>query len=188
MHGIEYNKILEALLFASGDAVPVARLAEATEIDIPAVRGILADMAEKYKNENSGIILIEVNDAYQLCTNPIYHDYAKRLVPETVKRTLTQALLETLAIIDHMQPVTKTIIEEIRGVNADHAVSKLTEYGLVEEKGRLDAPGRPILFGTTDDFLRYFGLRSVDDFMDLINEQQSAVNFNVNLENHIPTV
>jgi len=162
---IEQEKILEAVLFAAGDAVPAALLAEAIGYDIPAVRGLLSHMSERYAGEEAGIQLMEIEDTFQLCTNPKYHNYAKRLLPENPRRNLTQSLLETLSIIAYKQPATKGIIEEIRGVSADHAVNKLMEYGLIEERGRLDAPGKPILFGTSEDFLRYFGLRTVEEFL-----------------------
>jgi segregation and condensation protein B len=100
-----------------------------------------------------------------LCTNPKYHGYAKNLLPAAQKRPLTMPLLETMSIIAYRQPVTKAVIEEIRGVNADHAVNKLMEYGVVNEFGRLDAPGKPILFGTSEGFLRYFGLKTVEEFL-----------------------
>lgn len=162
---IEQQKILEAMLFAAGDAVLLSKLAEALGCDIPVTRRLLTDMADRYKYEEAGIQLIEINDSFQLCSNPKYHDYAKSLLPKATKRNLTQTLLETLSIIAYKQPVTKSLIEEIRGVNADHAVNKLMEYGLVIEQGRLDAPGKPILFGTSEDFLRYFGLKTVDEFL-----------------------
>lgn len=163
-HKLEQEKILEALLFAAGDAVHIRRLSDALECDVPAVRGLLARMAERYANEEAGIQLLEIGDAFQLCSNPKYHNYAKKLLPEQPIKKLSQTLLETLAIIAYKQPVTKPVIEEIRGVNADHAVNKLMEYGLVVEKGRLnDAPGKPLLFTTSEEFLRYFGLRTVED-------------------------
>lgn len=163
--GHDFEKILEAMLFATGEGVEVARLAEALGIEIPAVRGLLAEMAERREKEGSGILLLEVGDSYQLCTNPKYYEHAIRLLPGSPRRTLTQPLLETLSIIAYKQPVTKAVIEEIRGVSAEHAVSRLMEYGLVDECGRLDAPGRPILFCTSEDFLRYFGLKSVEEFL-----------------------
>ena len=162
---LEQEKILEAVLFAAGNAVPLAGLAEAIGCDKSATRGLLSRMAERYAKEEAGIQLLEVEEKFQLCTNPKYHEYAKRLLPESPRRALTQALLETLSIIAYKQPVTKSVIEEIRGVNADHAVNKLVEYGLVVERGRLEAPGKPILFGTSEDFLRYFGLRTVEEFV-----------------------
>jgi len=168
---LEQEKILEAVLFAAGGAVPVAALAQAIGCDKSAPRGLLARMVERYAEEESGIQLIELEESYQLCTNPKYHAYAKRLLPEQPRRTLTQPLLETLSIIAYKQPVTKSVIEEIRGVSADHAVNKLVESGLVAEKGRLEAPGKPILFGTTDDFLRYFGLRSAEELLQRKGEE-----------------
>ena len=164
---LEFEKILEAILFAAGEAVSVSSLAKALGCDIPATRGILARMKERYKQEESGILLMQTEDSFQLCTNPKYHEYARRLLPDTPKRTLTRPLLETLAIIAYKQPVTKAVIEEIRGVNADHSVNKLVEYGLVAECGRLDAPGKPILFETSDEFLRYFGLQTVQEFLQM---------------------
>lgn len=175
MGRLEQEKILEAILFAAGEAVPVPRLAEALECPIPAVRGLLARMAERYIEEESGIILIEIEDSFQMCTNPIYYGYAQRLLPARSARSLTMPLLETLAIVAYKQPVTKAVIEGIRGVNADHTVNKLVEYGLVEECGRLDAPGRPILFGTTEGFLRYYGIRTVEEFLVYAGEEPHSL-------------
>lgn len=162
---LEQEKILEAILFAAGDSVPVASLASALACDVPLVRNWLQRMKEGYEAEEAGIQLLEVDDSYQLCTNPKYYEYASQLSPEPARRTLTQTQLETLSIIAYKQPVTKPVIESIRGVNADHAVNKLMEYGLVAERGRLDGPGKPILFGTTAGFLRHFGLKTVDEFL-----------------------
>ena len=162
---LEQEKILEAILFAAGDSVPVASLAAALTCDVPVARNLLQRMKEDYEAEEAGIQLLEIDDSYQLCTNPKYYEYASQLSPEPTRRTLTQTQLETLSIIAYKQPVTKPVIESIRGVNADHAVNKLMEYGLVSEKGRLDAPGKPILFGTTSGFLRHFGLKTVDEFL-----------------------
>ena len=164
-HSSDREKMLEAMLFASPDSVPLASLAEALGCDIPLTRNLLTRMAEAYANNQSGIQLQEIDDTYRLCTNPIYYSAIERLLRLKPRRALSQTLLETLAIIAYKQPVTKAIIEDIRGVNADHAVNKLMEYGLITEKGRLDAPGRPILFGTSDEFLLYYGLKSVDELL-----------------------
>lgn len=160
---MKQEKILEALLFASGESVPVSRLAETLGCDIPTTRNLLLHMSESYEHENAGLRLLEVDDAFQLCTNPEYYDYVQKLLQRPLRKSLTQPLLETLSIVAYKQPVTKGVIEEIRGVNADHAVNKLLEYGLITEKGRLDAPGKPILFGTSEDFLRFYGLRNLDE-------------------------
>jgi len=159
----EYENAVEAILFASGESVELSRLAFCLELDEKTLKSIITRLMDKYSGENSGIKIIQVNDAYQMCTNEIYYDFVSKLVKAPSKKVLTQTLLETLAIIAYKQPITKSGIEDIRGVNADHAVNKLVEYRLVCEVGRLDAPGKPILFGTTDEFLKYYGLKSLRD-------------------------
>ena len=156
------EKILEAMLFASGEAIPVSMLSIAMGLSLNEIRSLLDNMKRAYEGEQRGFTLIRVNDAAQMSTNPIYYDHIRRLIQTPKRKPLSQTLMETLSIIAYKQPVTKTQIEEIRGVNADHAVNKLMEYNLITEKGRLDAPGKPILFGTSDDFLRYYGLESVE--------------------------
>jgi segregation and condensation protein B len=160
------EKILEALLFASGESLPLSKLAAAIECDIPLTRNLLTRMAETYSVQKAGIQLLEADESYRLCTNPAYYEYVQRMLNLPGRKPLTQTLLETLSIIAYKQPVTKAVIEEIRGVNADHAVNRLLEYGLVIEKGRLEAPGRPILFGTSEDFLRIYGLKNVAQLTD----------------------
>jgi len=155
------EKILEAMLFASGEAMPLPVLSMALGISVRETSQLLASLQRLYEKEERGISLIRVNEAYQLSTNPIYYEHISRLMQTPKRRLLTQTLMETLSIIAYKQPVTKAQIEEIRGVNADHAVNKLMEYNLITEKGRLDAPGKPILFGTSDDFFRHFGLEDI---------------------------
>ena len=164
-HSTDRENMLEAMLFASPGSVPLASLAEALGCDIPLTRNLLARMSEAYAQDQSGIQLQEIDDTYRLCTNPIYYPAIERLLKLKPRRALSQTLLETLAIIAFKQPVTKAVIEDIRGVNADHAVNKLMEYGLITEQGRLDAPGRPILFGTSDEFLLHYGLRNVQELL-----------------------
>jgi len=161
----EKEKMLEAMLFASPESVPLAKLAEALGAEIPATRELLAHMHEVYAREQSGIQLAEADGHFRLCTNPLYYPCVQRLLQLRPRRPLSQALLETLAVIAFKQPVTKGVIEEIRGVSSDHSVNRLVEYGLVEERGRLEAPGRPVLFGTSEDFLMFYGLKSVDEFI-----------------------
>ena len=165
LHSTDRERMLEAMLFASPESVPLASLADALGCDIPLTRNLLARMAESYAQNQSGIQLQETEECYRLCTNPIYYQAIERLLKLKPRRSLSQTLLETLAIVAYKQPVTKAIIEDIRGVNADHAVNKLMEYGLITEKGRLEAPGRPIQFGTSDEFLLYYGLRNVDELL-----------------------
>jgi len=159
----ENQKILEALLFASGEATPVSVLSMAIGVSVHETRSLLEEMETTYENEQRGFTLIRLNDAYQFSTNPIYYEHIHRLVQTSKRKLLTQTLMETLSIVAYKQPITKAQIEEIRGVNADHAVNKLMEYNLITEKGRMDAPGKPILFGTSDDFLRHFGIESLDE-------------------------
>ena len=120
-------------------------------------------LMDKYQKEERGIRIIELDHAYQLCSKPEMYEYLIRIAKQPKKYVLTDVMLETLSIIAYRQPITKLEIEKIRGVKSDHAVNKLVEYNLVCELGRLDAPGRPLLFGTTEEFLRSFGVQSIDE-------------------------
>ena len=120
-------------------------------------------MMDKYEVDDRGIKIIELDNAFQMCTKPEYYENLIKVASQPRKYTLTDVLLETLSIIAYKQPITKMEIEKIRGVSSDHAVNKLVEYGLAKELGRLDAPGRPMLFGTSEDFLRTFGVQSIDE-------------------------
>ena len=162
---------VEAILFAAGGSVETARLASALELDSGEMRDILRRMELRYEEEDRGIRLLELEDAWQLCTKREHYGELIRIVKQPRKYTLTEVLLKTLSIVAYKQPVTKLEIEKIRGVKSDHAVNKLVEYGLIEEVGRLDAPGRPILFGTTEEFLRSFGVSSVEELPKASPEQ-----------------
>lgn len=154
---------IEAILFSMGEAVEREQIAKALEIQVDEVVRIIHGMMEKYNQEDRGIQIIELENAFQMCTNPNYYDTLIKIVNIPKKHTLTDALLETLSIIAYKQPITRQEIEAIRGVSCVHAVNKLVEYKLIQEVGRLDAIGKPILFGTTDDFLRSFGVQSTDE-------------------------
>lgn len=153
---------IEAILFAMGEAVEVERIAQAVDHDIETTRRILHNMMDQYEQEDRGIHIIELDGSFQLCTKASMYETIIKITHIPKKHVLTDVLLETLSIIAYKQPITKLQIEAIRGVKSDHAVNKLVEYNLICEVGRMDAPGRPILFGTTEDFLRYFGLQSLD--------------------------
>ncbi len=163
--------IIEAILFAMGDSVEVSVLAKALELEKEEVCRIIRQMADRYEEENRGIRILELENAFQLCTKTEYYEYLIRVARQPKKHVLTEVLLETLSIVAYKQPVTRLEIEKIRGVKCDHAVNKLVEYGLIEEVGRLEAPGRPILFGTTEDFLRSFGVASPSELPRLSPEQ-----------------
>lgn len=154
---------IEAILFAMGDSVEVDKIAKAIEHDVNTTRKIIRNMMDRYQAEDRGIMIIELENSFQLCTKSEMYEYLIRVAKQPRKIALTEVALETLSIIAYKQPITKSEIEKIRGVKCDHAVNKLVEYNLVKELGRLDAPGRPILFGTTEDFLRTFGVQSLDE-------------------------
>lgn len=154
---------IEAILFAMGDSVELEKIAAAMEMDKETVRKLISQMMEQYQAEERGIQIIELEGAYQLCTKSELYDYLIRIAKQPRKISLSEVVMETLSIIAYKQPITKLEIEKIRGVKCDHAVNKLVEYNLVKELGRLDAPGRPLLFGTTEEFLRHFGIHSLED-------------------------
>lgn len=159
----EIQSILEAVLFAAGDAVELEKLADIVDVDKKSLREILKKMMDSYNFERRGLHIIQLEDSYQMCTRGEYHDYVAMLAEPRRKQSLSNAAIEVLAIVAYKQPVTRSMIEQIRGVNCDYVVNRLIERNLIEEKGRLDAPGRPILFGTTQEFLRCFGVARLDD-------------------------
>ena len=146
---------LEAILFAMGDSVELDRLAAAIEETPEETRLLLTQMKEEWETQQRGVCLVEYEGAFQMCTRGDLYEYLIRVAKTP--------LLETLSIIAYKQPVTRLDVEKIRGVNSDHAISRLVEFELVMELGRLDAPGRPLLFGTTEQFLRTFGVKSLEE-------------------------
>lgn len=162
MELIKRKAAVEAILFSMGEAVPIERLAASLEEDEAAITEAVDALTEDYKQEGRGIQLVRLEDACQLCTKHEFYEQLSKLINMPKKHILTDVLLETLSIIAYKQPITRMEIEAIRGVSCVHAVNKLVEYNLVCEVGRLEAVGHPILFGTTDDFLRSFGVESRD--------------------------
>ena len=158
---IEQECALEALLFAAGEPVGIDEIARALEMDIQTARLLAENLRLKYEQYQRGISIAVLEDALQMRTNQRYFTHITRALGEVRRSKLTPALLETLAIVAYKQPITKPQIEQIRGVSADHAVNKLMEAGLLQEAGRLDAPGKPILFATTDNFLKYLNIDSI---------------------------
>lgn len=164
----ELEAIVEGLLFASGESVSIKRLCEVTSTDGKTMESLLKLMCDKYEGDNTrGIRIIKLEDSYQLCTKREYYDYIKILKEKKRRASLSGAGLEVLSVIAYNQPVTRSTLEFIRGVNSDGALNNLISAGLVEEVGRLDAPGRPILFGTTEEFLRCFNLSSLSELPDV---------------------
>ena len=163
MENKNYEAIIEAILFTMGESVELEKIADAIELDKKETQKIIEQMMEHYKDDSIGLQIIELDGAYQMCTKSEMYEYLIRIAKQPKRHALTDVLLETLSIIAYKQPITKVEIEKIRGVSCYHAVSKLVEYNLVCELGRLDAPGRPLLFGTTEEFLRSFGVQSLDE-------------------------
>lgn len=159
--------VLEAVLFTMGESVELKQLADIIEETPKKTKAVLEDMKARWEIEQRGVALICLNDSWQMCTRPELYEYLIRIAKAPRKYSLSDTLLETLSIVAYKQPVTKLDVERIRGVNCDHAINRLVEFDLVTELGRLDAPGRPLLFGTTEQFLRVFGVSSLEDLPEL---------------------
>ncbi|MGL4798136.1 MAG: SMC-Scp complex subunit ScpB [Cellulosilyticaceae bacterium] len=163
MEKTELESIIESLLFFSGDSIPSGKICDVCDAEEITVHMAVYRLNDIYRKGNSGIEIVEVDNGYQMCTSPKNSLYIQRFKQKPVKKLLTQALLETLAIVAYSQPITKAQIEDVRGVRSEHAVSKLLEYDLIEDVGRLNVIGRPILFGTTNGFLRHFGFKNLEE-------------------------
>ena len=186
---MELEKIeatIEAVLFAMGDAVETEKLSAAIGHDTETTRRIVRRMMDRYNSRAGGMEIIELEDSFQLATRREYYEALIKGAKQPKRYVLTDVQLEVLSIVAYKQPVTRQEIEKIRGVNSDHALNRLVEYGLVGEAGRLDAPGRPILFGTTEEFLRNFGVRSKEDLPsiqpELVEEMKSQAEEEVQLK------
>lgn len=170
------ENIIESLIFSYGDAVPLEKICEILELDRKTARNIIKNMINNYNSTNKGIIIREINDKYQMCSNPKYFEYTSKLYQIRQKQALSQAAYEVLAIIAYNQPITKARVEQIRGVNSDSAITRLIERNLIKEAGKLDTPGRPRLYETTDEFLKCFGFKSLRDLPILDIEDLSELN------------
>ena len=159
--------VLEAILFTMGESVEVERLASVIEEDKKTTRQLLLELKEEYEGKECGITLMELEDSFQMCTKADMYEYLVKIAKTPRKYVLSDTVLETLSIIAYKQPITRAEIEKIRGVSCDHAVNRLVEFGLISEVGRMDAPGRPLLFGTTEEFLRSFGVKSLEELPEL---------------------
>lgn len=167
--------IIEALLFVAGDeGLSLNEISELTNISVNKLENILLEMIEKYNNDvETGITIINTADKYQLVTKNKYADYVKSYAQSPFSQKLSRALLETLAIVAYKQPITRVEVEEIRGVQVANNLQKLRSRQLIKEMGRLDRPGRPLLYGTTDFFLDYFGIRSLKELPELIENDNT---------------
>lgn len=154
---------IEAVLFTMGNSVELETLAAAIEQDEETTRKLVLELRDDYEREGRGLQIVQLEDRYQMCTKAEHYEALIRVATQPKRHHLSEALLETLSIIAYKQPITRLEIEKIRGVSCAHSVDRLVEYNLIEETGRLSVPGRPILFGTTEEFLRCFGLPSLAD-------------------------
>ena len=178
----EQERVVEAVLFTMGQSVEVGRLAAAMGQDEDCARKAALRLKKRYDEERKGLQILELENAFQMCTRAEYYPHLIRVAAAPKRQVLTDVVLETLSIIAYQQPITKLEIEKIRGVKSDHAVNKLVEYNLVCEVGRLDAPGRPMLFATTEEFLRRFGIGTTEDLPGLLPEQEEEIKSEVAAE------
>ena len=158
---------IEAMLFASGDPVEASKLAEVLDIDIETVEKMLGHLSALYDERSSGLMLIRIDNKYQICTREKYSEEVRKLMEIKKNTPLSNAAFEVLAVIAYNKTVTRSFIEQVRGVDCSGPISSLVQKGLIEEKGRMDLPGRPLIYGTTDRFLRCFSLNSLEDLPDL---------------------
>ena len=171
--------IIEAILFASGKPIETKELMKNLELSEQDLELILQSMKLDYENEKRGIELIKMDNSYQICTKKEYYEYIYPILDNRVKPTLSNAAMETLSIIAYNPKITRAEIESIRGVNSDGTIYKLLEYNLIEEAGRLDLPGRPTIYKTTGEFLKMFGVSSLEELPELprykIDENEQIV-------------
>ncbi len=165
--------MLEAVLFAVGEPIEAERIAQALEIDLIVVENTLSELQKKY-DETSGLCLLKLDDKYQLCTKKVYADKIRKVIEVKKNAPLSQAALEVLAIVAYNQPVTKAFIEQIRGVDCSAVISNLCQKSLIQENGRLELPGRPLIYGTTPEFLRCFNISSLSELPPLPKENEES--------------
>ena len=170
----DIKEIIKALLFAWGDPLDIKTISDICELDIEEIESAMEDLRSEMDLSNDGLKIIRMNSSYQLISRDIYFDYVKKLLSEKPKNNLSNASIETLSIIAYKQPVTKMQIEKIRSVKSDGPVNTLLDRGLIEEVGRLDTPGKPILYGTSNIFLRSFGIEDLSELPD--------INMDINIE------
>ena len=172
---------IESMLFVSGEPLSLRDLSNNLEVKDKVVEEIIKEMMTEYEDQSRGIRLISINGAYQLVTKSENSDFVQKLLKKNKRHSLSQASIESLAIIAYKQPITRIDKDEIRGVKSESAIQKLVEKGLIQDIGRLEVPGRPILYGTTDEFLRQFGLETLKELpsLDLYNDEESKNSMDV---------
>ena len=167
-----YFSAIESLLFVHGDPISIKDISSILGEDVDTVAKLMNELEKLYDNPNRGIKLFKIDDKYQLGTKPENEKYVARLLKTNQRQSLSQAAIETLSIISYKQPITKIEIEEIRGVKSDKAIQTLLDKELIKESGRLEVVGRPILYGTTDNFLKQFGIERLEELPNLDDEEE----------------
>lgn len=181
----ELEGTIEGILFAAGEPVPVERISLTLEQDKETVDSVCQRLADQYGYERRGIRLVKLENSWQMCSAPEYADSIRKTLESRKPAKLSQPALEVLSIIAYFQPVTRAYIEQVRGVDSSYTVGLLLERGLICEAGRLSVPGRPMQFKTTKNFLRSFGLSSLDDLPELPSGTQEGAQMTLELENAI---
>lgn len=172
----ELLSCIEAVLFATGEPIEIERLAQGLQEDETILENALNILSEKYASEESGICLLKLENKYQICTKKKHADSIRAVIEVKKNTPLSQAAFEVLAIIAYNQPVTKAFVEQVRGVDCSSVISNLCQKSLIEEKGRLELPGRPLVYGTTPDFLRCFSLSSLEELPPLPQKNEEVDN------------
>ncbi len=181
----DIERAVEAVLFASGDPVELSRMSEVFDVDEDTLEKIITALRDKYDFEQRGIRIVKLDDAYQMCSSPLCAEHVRSILETRRPPRLSPSLLEVLSVVAYRQPVTRAYVEQVRGVDCTYSISSLCEKGLIQESGRLDVPGKPILYRTTKDFLRVFGLESLNELPELpefSDNNDAQVTFN-ELEN-----
>ena len=173
----EMKKVIEAVLYAAGHPLSYEKLSQLFELTPKKTKDFIVEFAKEYNAEKRGIIMLAMDDCAQLCTRQEYAPHIKLALDIKRGGNMSNSSIETLAIIAYNQPVTRTYVDTVRGVDSTYAVNSLLDRGLIEPKGRIDAPGRPMLYGTTPDFLRVFGLNSISELPDVSEIGHSATSF-----------
>ncbi len=181
----ELQNSLEAILFAVGEPIEIERLSQALEIDELLLTQVLENLRAVYDERGGGLCVLKLDDKYQICTNKQYSEQIRKVLEIKRNAPLSQAAFEVLAIIAYNQPVTKAFVEQIRGVDCSAVISTLCQRELIEEKGRLDLPGRPLIYATTSNFLRCFCLESLEELPAVPERDEQKEEKVVNLEENL---
>lgn len=174
MNNTELKCAIEAILFANGTPVPLDMISKAIELKPGQTKKLIEELMQEYNSNSHGIAIIRLEESYQMCNKKEYGEHIRRVMDIKRNAPLSQAALEVLAVIAYNQPVTKAFVEQVRGVDCSGVVGSLTTKGLIEEKGRLELPGRPLLYGTTENFLRCFQIESLDDLPPLPQQENDS--------------